>query len=33
MLEVLGLGSDQALSGEEVDKEARIAQMSSPASA
>ena len=33
VLEVLGLGSDQALSGEEEDKEARIAQMSSPTSA
>lgn len=27
MLEVLGLGFNQALSGEEEDKEARIAQM------
>ena len=33
VLEVFGLGSDQALSSEEEDKEARIAQMSSPTSA
>lgn len=30
VLEVLGLGFDLALSGEEEDKEARIAQMLSP---